>query len=278
MKNGKQMKKIIYLTILLILTMKSYSLDKETFNEADVYAVMPFPSIILFSDIIKCSMPKPEEYYHNFGLPFDEKYTLKKDNVFTYLETLNNKFIFLKNEHWIYLISANRPILYGTRRFNDGGAGVELSLGKFDDITASSFLSEVINNKTIRYSSENLKNYDITLPWVDGRNGDGIGETIILRDKYTRSKGLVIFNGYISAINPNLYLNNNRVKEIIVTLDSGNDYKFKLSDSPELQRLEFPEFSSSFKIEIKSIYSGLKYNDTVISGIFQDLRFNMYKR
>jgi len=128
--------------------------------------------------------------------------------------------------------------------------------------------------KNIVYKAENLLDYSILLPWSEGANGNGTGETVALYGEYVNCI-LVISNGYVDYDRPYLYGYNNRVKKIkIYDIANENDYKIiDIEDKPGFQifTLEdfFPDkYSSRYAnlvFKIIEVYPGTRYNDTCIN-------------
>lgn len=130
--------------------------------------------------------------------------------------------------------------------------------------TATSELKE----GAITYSAGNLASFDLKTPWVEGTPGNGEGEAVFFRlsDKY-----LFLFSGYISYDKPYLYEQNSRPKKIRITLvddPSRPEFIFNLEDTPNPQKLEFPErMYGNARLEILEVYPGSKYEDTCIHAI-----------
>ncbi len=87
---------------------------------------------------------------------------------------------------------------------------------------SSSYLVEFLRDREYRYPPENLSSYDeLNPPWVEGVEGDGIGEWIEFY--YTlESRSFYIFNGYFDPKYPHLFTRNNRIKRI--RIEAYTDY------------------------------------------------------
>lgn len=126
----------------------------------------------------------------------------------------------------------------------------------------SSFLKE----KTKEYHVENLDEYYVDSPWVEGVKGDGIGEGFTIKSK-TVYPYLLIMNGYISYRKPYLYKQNNRIKKIKVTgLKSGKSKILDVLDTPHPQTVDisFLNELEDIRVEIAEVYKGTKYDDTCL--------------
>ena len=168
---------------------------------------------------------------------------------------------------------------------NDGENKYDESNGDFHNynfksISSSSTYKEVIKGKTINYAPENLYkcfyvgcrchpywwNYS-HIPWVEGVEGNGIGESIIIefkKDMY----GISILNGYTDINNMKLFKENSRVKKLLVEdLVNGITKEMFFEDAVYFNYLNFTKPTAKIKLTIKDVYAGSKYNDTCISAI-----------
>lgn len=131
-------------------------------------------------------------------------------------------------------------------------------------INCTSYLKE----KTKVYSVENLSNCMVDTPWVEGVEGDGIGEGFTMVDRLNRCYPyLLIINGYISYEKPYLYKQNNRIKKIKVTgLKSGKSRVLDIRDTPHPQTVDisFITEPEDIRIEVADVYKGSKYDDTCL--------------
>ena len=142
------------------------------------------------------------------------------------------------------------------------------------------------------YLTNNLFDNKVDTAWVEGANGDGIGEwiSIVLNAKRTdRPTGMLYFGmipGYLKS--DKIWKENNRVKTalLIVQRYTGYDIRTKSFryDYPII-RLKFKDFKGlqvfnlldygapptydpkRLWVIIENVYKGTKYNDTCISEI-----------
>lgn len=130
----------------------------------------------------------------------------------------------------------------------------------------SSYLVE----KNYTYSVDNLKKLVVDTPWVEGVEGDGIGEGFtIVGNNFNRPLGpyLFLINGYISYKKPYLYKQNNRIKKIKVTgLKSGKSKILEVLDTPHPQTVDisFITEPEDIRVEIEEVFKGTKYDDTCL--------------
>lgn len=130
----------------------------------------------------------------------------------------------------------------------------------FEKVTASSTLTD--------YPITHILDDDKSTAWVEGKSGDGIGESIVFEHyKGLEISKMVISNGYHKSLD--LYQANNRVKELEIRLPSGGFIKYTCPDLMEEIVIPFEGLieTDSLEVIIKSVYPGTTYSDTVITGI-----------
>jgi hypothetical protein len=119
-----------------------------------------------------------------------------------------------------------------------------------------------------RYGPENLFDDNSATAWVEGSDGDGIGEAVVVRFPEPRTVAkLQIRNGYTK--NNDIFSKNNRVRTVVVLDSAGGRTEVRLDDSGDWQTLSLDgqELLSWIAIEIDSVYRGSKYRDTAISEL-----------
>jgi len=141
--------------------------------------------------------------------------------------------------------------------------------------TASSFLIEQLNSGTVEYKPENLTDRDVTKNWVEGTHGNGIGETLLIKNDLIPTKQFYIINGFFYPEKTSLYYLNGRVKKLsIQCLDSNynikNEFELNLEDSGNLQKIQVNGKYSFLRFTILDVYPGQRYQDTAISSVFID--------
>ncbi|MEA1910859.1 MAG: hypothetical protein U9N32_04170 [Spirochaetota bacterium] len=111
-------------------------------------------------------------------------------------------------------------------------------------------------------------------PWVEGVNGQGIGEWIeISTDSYQFTVDFfLISNGYVSFEKPYLYKYNSRVKRLRIKNEELNiDFEVELEDTPNFQEIRLPkeiiELETTFRFTIMEVYPGTKWEDTCLNLI-----------
>ena len=138
-------------------------------------------------------------------------------------------------------------------------------------VTASSTLVEKGKSEDF-YSPENLVDASYK-SWVEGVDGDGIGESITIEfEKPLDNLCSIAFrNGYGDL---KYYYTNNRVKDILVTFNDEFTVKTTLEDKYDIYYYhlyytsEYNKPISKVTFKIDSVYKGQKYSDTCLSEIF----------
>jgi hypothetical protein len=134
-------------------------------------------------------------------------------------------------------------------------------------IKTSSYLTETIAGKEVVYNG--IPNYflELTRPWVEGKEGHGIGEWIEI-NMASPIDEIVFLNGYIDPNRPDLYSANSRAKEIQISVDD-ESWTYTIMDTANPQILKLPRLvTGNIRFTIKDVYPGTKYTDTCIAGIY----------
>jgi uncharacterized caspase-like protein len=142
----------------------------------------------------------------------------------------------------------------------------DVSLGAIGArLCASSVLSPQSGN---RYGAANLVDDKDATAWVEGVEGDGIGESITLEfDRPEAISQITLVNGY--AKSPDTYRKNGRVKDLMVRLSNGYEQVLRLADDGRPQTLSLPRADEIrwISLTISSVYRGSRYRDTAISAL-----------
>ncbi|MDR2900371.1 MAG: hypothetical protein LBV20_02465 [Treponema sp.] len=181
-------------------------------------------------------------------------------------------YVFNESRHIILYDTYLKRIFYGTDILSD-----ESFIYPVNGVKATSYFTEILGGKEVKYTPDNLSDSDITNPWVEGVDGYGIGEVLHI-GRYDNSRGiyhLLIMNGFFSPNQPELYLDNGRIKKVMMR---GYDKEGRLTyggikeleDTPNLQLLTSVVPCVEFELEILEVYPGRRFEDTAVSGIFHD--------
>ncbi|MDH4128377.1 MAG: hypothetical protein OEV44_06465 [Spirochaetota bacterium] len=235
-------------------------------------------------------------FIHFKGLP---KHELKNRYAYFHKEEEPNIDDSIKNAHKkkvgeFYVVNYNLKV--EPNKYTMNGNTIQMTFKNIEpDFNIKVYLppklisgvvaSSELKHKKISYSPKNAVDNDPTTAWVEGKAGNGIGESIEVNTTIEQHHGDInglhkiekigIINGY--AKNKDIFFSNNRVKRIMfeyyyISKYDGKKSKkmfFDLKDQMEIQYIRFkkPILTGSFKITILDVYKGTKYNDTAISEI-----------
>ena len=207
---------------------------------------------------------------------FSSAYHIKNiDGIdFIVIKETGAKWLIIYSKDYILLYDKNGYPFFEGKKRGSTFFDTEMLYHSEDMYKCDSYLTEELNGKTVKYSSENFTRWaEIPYPWVEGEKGDGIGVKIY--KKYGTSVRfdlyITISNGFVSYSRPDLYKKNNRVKKISVRNITNNAVKiFEIDDTPNFQFLKItdlltPGRKDRIEIEILDIYRGTKYQDTAIN-------------
>jgi hypothetical protein len=125
-----------------------------------------------------------------------------------------------------------------------------------------------------RYDVINLKadpSREIQSPWVEGVEGDGIGESITLNVKRPLPLyGMLIQPGYYEYDEKDPWLKNNRVAALEITLNDEHTFTENIPDErfedPYLIRVrDYTKPINKIRLVIKGVHRGTQFRDTCIS-------------
>ena len=141
------------------------------------------------------------------------------------------------------------------------------------DATASSTLAAQGKHN---YDVVNIKDdptREVQSPWVEGVEGDGIGESITLSVKRPLPLyGILIQPGYYDYDNKDPWRKNNRVAALEITLNDEHTFTANIPDElfkrPYLIRVgDYTKPVNKIKLVIKGVHRGTQFRDTCISLI-----------
>ena len=107
-------------------------------------------------------------------------------------------------------------------------------------------------------------------PWVEGKKGDGIGESFEFDTTYPKGGlplDIRILNGYVDPLKPHLFKENNRIKKALLETDTGIKKEFEFRDEVEFTQIILPSDVKHIKLTILEVYKGTKYQDTCITAV-----------
>lgn len=149
-----------------------------------------------------------------------------------------------------------------------------------DTVSASSYLKS--NYKNINYSPRNAYDLNYQTAWVEGVEGDGIGESLKYEfpSYHPRITSIIVVNGYVKS--EKAWRENSRVKQLKLYIngkptallnlkDSRNEQIFEVEPIGHSDRANLKDKSNwTLTFEITEVYKGEKYEDTVITEIYFD--------
>jgi Domain of unknown function (DUF4424) len=108
------------------------------------------------------------------------------------------------------------------------------------------------------------------LPWVEGAEGDGIGESLTLTiNQPVKATRLLIHNGYRKS--KEVFQMNNRVKKLGVSVNGGAPFSAELPDEYDSEGwVDLPPDAGPVKtlnLAIEDVYRGTKFRDTCINFV-----------
>ncbi len=151
------------------------------------------------------------------------------------------------------------------------------------DVIASSTLQ---GKQHLNYLANNIYDNSRHNSWVEGVDGDGIGEYLELSQQYLCYEGdtdggrlgeICVVTGY--ADTKKLWEENNRVKTLLMYMDNKPYAYLELKDTIQPQYFDVwengrydlsPSQEINLKFEIVDVYKGTKYDDTAITFLNVD--------
>lgn len=257
-----KMKRIIILILLLRLSFAFCENSKQVYC-GSLKLVIFNENKIEFCDVIKKKSMENDDLWNR---SFNFKLQSKGKVDYLILDGYKDPLLLLKSNEVLVLFNKNTKIFIG---FNEP---INEEFIDFIPKKETSCSSELHEGKMI-YGSSNLSNLNLCEPWVEGEKGYGINSEI---NTYINANGLIFFSGYVSYLNPELFLMNSRPKKIKVILTEKNkEYIFDLKDTPNPQKLDFEEgYQGNIRISIMDIYKGDLYEDTCINSIMCFINFD----
>jgi hypothetical protein len=146
--------------------------------------------------------------------------------------------------------------------------------GQVSAVRASSTLA---SQGKFTYAGGNAHDDSLATAWVEGIDGDGIGEWVEyeLPVQEPRVTTIRIFNGMVKS--DNLWKANGRIKVLEMSVNGKRYAVLNLEDSPAQQNFEIgvieppdPTKPLILRFTIMSVYQGTKYSDTALTELYFD--------
>lgn len=139
-----------------------------------------------------------------------------------------------------------------------------------DRYCVSSVLRQDPEVNRFNYGPESLFDNDSNTAWVEGVDGQGIGEWIVIEfDGLRLVKDIQTANGYNK--DRQLYQKNSRVKELKIEFSQREKRTVVIQDTGATQSIALPKDQPLkaywVKFTIESVYPGNKFEDTAISEL-----------
>ena len=132
--------------------------------------------------------------------------------------------------------------------------------------------STLTSDKEHDYSAAGVKNpddYETFLAWVEGKEDDGIGESITLTQKSPAPVAAILVRPGFGR-DKSLWQANNRPKTLKITLNGKHSFTAPLEDKDVTQRIPVTGFTGevkTVKLEIADVYKGTQFRDTAIAHV-----------
>ena len=187
----------------------------------------------------------------------------QKDDTAEYEEEKTDETIEVIEEEDTYLAE---EITVHEENVTAEETAIAVSESVISSVTATSYLEEKEYN--IKHLPEFVVDGDLNTAWVEGKDDQGVGETIVLNfNEDCVINGFLIYAGYQKS--SSLYEKNSRPSLIEVFFSDGSTEEFVVYDINGEQKitLSSPRISNSVSFTILDVYSGDTYTDTAISEI-----------
>jgi len=146
-----------------------------------------------------------------------------------------------------------------------GAPGESCARNGDETYCVSSVLRSQLGNS---YGAQNLFAGSSASAWVEGRDGNGVGEWITIEfDGMRLVKSLTVRNGYQKS--NDIFQKNNRVRQLRVMFSQGETQTFTLPDrlgSEQISLLK-PVKAYWMKFIIDDVWAGNRYTDTAITKL-----------
>jgi hypothetical protein len=132
---------------------------------------------------------------------------------------------------------------------------------------AAASASSVLPTSTVAsYEASRVLDADESTVWVEGAEGDGIGEWIELElPAASRISRIDVANGYDRGVR---FSQNGRVRQALLTFSDGSSQRIDLLDRRGIQTFTLsPVRTNSVRVTIRSVYPGTRWSDTAIGEI-----------
>ncbi|MCG8531992.1 MAG: hypothetical protein MI749_15200, partial [Desulfovibrionales bacterium] len=208
---------------------------------------------IVFDDISSHILVRQNGVQNAIG--FSE--VIDSGNYIIYRNSDEDLFYVLKGPSYVVVYTAERELFFA-------GSSLDILNQKPLVFSGSSFYSDRYGI----YSYSNLNHVTDKSPWVEGSDGNGIGEVLSVSSPKREIGHLIISSGFFSIDNPGLYRLNSRPR--LMRLVS-NEPLFKMDiemhDSPIPMSIHLPFDTKDINLEMLTVFDGEKWDDMSINFI-----------
>ena len=248
------------IVLLLVLCVSLFAQNPNTHTYRDTASTIQITAGVMEVYEYDWSIRKYNVYGHSIDKVGDH------GTPFLLLRDTNQKWLFLSSPYFATVYKDELTPFFAEGTAYRPGFNY-IIVGKY---SVTSFLTDSSGS----YPAANLRTDVPSKPWVEGVEGDGIGERISVDWLWRIGEGgstgaMIISNGFVSYDKPQLYEMNGRVRRIRVSDPSGSfSIETELADTPNPQVVFLPSASERTDIEILSIYPGSAWHDTCVNYIY----------
>lgn len=264
---------------LLALSMFNYVYSQESSIVGKYYALDPGTDVFIYNDHAEFKQ-YPDSYKTRIKIEDSDGLTF-----ITFLDEVKfpsylKKLKYPSRQLWL-TTSYESPSMLLIYTSDDSPPFIFNFSSNYFDFNNGVIFSSSSNyrEKNRTYFSDNLSITNTSRPWVEDKNGYGIGETIEIVSPQGPSRTLYFSNGFVSFDKPYLYQYNSRVKKISVESSKLKEkIYFDILDTPKIQIFDLTTQCDDLKIVIEDVYPGTKYEDTCINFILLDVRTDLKEK
>jgi hypothetical protein len=137
--------------------------------------------------------------------------------------------------------------------------------------------SALLDLNGVTYSANRANDLSYQTAWVEGKEGDGIGEYLeyLFKNNSPRITRIIVSNGFVKS--ETAWKNNNRVKKLKLYVNGKPYGILQLDDTRDDQVFEVGTLGRNkdgtdliLRFEIIEVFNGDKYSDTAITEIYFD--------
>ena len=188
------------------------------------------------------------------------------------------KFVQKSPSHYQYSFTALEPkpeddIQISIKPYSEqnsfGGVIIPPALRRGDSVYRKIKFSANASSTLQGYPIKHIQDESYRTAWVEGKVGNGIGESVVLSKFSTTPHQIAIYPGYGKS--RKLYYANNRIKSLDISINQKPPFKVHLDDKIDPWHIiELPVTNAEInriEVTISDVYKGTQYQDTAISRL-----------